>query len=143
MLLEVGMVVEGKVSGITKFGAFILLPEGKTGLVHISEIAEEYVKDISAYLKEDQKVKVKVLSVNEKGKISLSIKKVLEESQPRSRRTYKPAEAEWDSRHSMDRLSFEERLARFMKESDEKMLDLKKNFEAKRGAGSYKRSGAF
>ncbi len=143
MLLDVGMVVEGKVSGITNFGAFVLLPGGKTGLVHISEIAEEYVKNIGEYLKENQKVKVKVLSVNEKGKISLSIKKACEESQPRSGKTYRPAEVEWDSRQSMDRLSFEERLARFMKESDEKMLDLKKNFEAKRGAGSYKRSGVF
>ena len=58
MLVEVGSVVEGKVTGITSFGAFIQLPEGKTGLVHISEIAEEYVKDIKSHLSENQNVKV-------------------------------------------------------------------------------------
>ena len=75
MLVEVGNIVEGKVAGITNFGAFIQLPDGKTGLVHISEIAEEYVKDIKAHLKENQAVKVRVLSVDNNGKISLSIKK--------------------------------------------------------------------
>ena len=74
MLVEVGSIVQGKVAGITNFGAFIQLPDGKTGLVHISEIAEEYVTDIKNHLQENQQVKVKVLSI-ENGKISLSIKK--------------------------------------------------------------------
>ena len=64
MPLEVGTIVEGKVSGITAFGAFVQLPEGRTGLVHISEVAQEYVKDISAHLKENQIVKVKVVSID-------------------------------------------------------------------------------
>ncbi len=137
MLVEVGKVVEGKVSGITSFGAFIQLPEGKTGLVHISEIAEEYVKDINAHLKESQVVKVKVVSVDKNGKISLSIKKATE---PRPIvRTSRPMDFDW-ARNNNDNLSFEERLSKFMKDSDEKLHDLKKNFESKRGGGGYKKS---
>ena len=80
MSVEVGQIVEGTVSGITKFGAFILLPDGSTGMVHISEIDDSYVKDINDFLKQNEKVKVKVLAVDEKGKISLSIRRVREPS---------------------------------------------------------------
>ena len=75
MQLAIGDVLEGKVTGITKFGAFVELPEGKTGMVHISEVSTAYVEDISQYLKQDQIVKVKVINITEEGKISLSIKK--------------------------------------------------------------------
>ena len=71
MSIEVGSVVEGVVTGITNFGAFIELPEGKTGLVHISEVADVYVKDVHDFLSEQDKVKVKVLSIDEKGKIEI------------------------------------------------------------------------
>lgn len=138
MLVEVGNVVEGKVAGITNFGAFIQLPGGKTGLVHISEIAEEYVKDIKAHLKENQSVKVRVLSVDNNGKISLSIKKAFDRTTaPRTCRA--PLEIDWN-RNGSDSLSFEDRIAKFMKDSDEKMHDLKKSFESKRGSGGYKKS---
>jgi S1 RNA binding domain protein len=73
MPVQVGMIVEGTVSGITNFGAFIDLEKGKTGLVHISEVADEYVKNIHDYLKNKQKVRVKVLSVESNGKISLHL----------------------------------------------------------------------
>ncbi|MDP4095043.1 MAG: S1 RNA-binding domain-containing protein [Bacillota bacterium] len=135
MLVEVGKVVEGKVSGITNFGAFIQLPGGKTGLVHISEIAEEYVKDINSHLKENQTVKVKVLSVDANGKINLSIKKALNPNPaPRFNR---PADFDWN-RGNNDKMSFEDMLAKFQKDSEEKMHDLKKSFESKRGSGGYK-----
>ena len=75
MEFGVGSVVEGKVTGITKFGAFVSLPEGKSGLVHISEIAYTYVNDVKDYLKEGQEVKVKVISIDDSGRINLSIKK--------------------------------------------------------------------
>lgn len=81
MSIEVGSVVEGVVTGITNFGAFIELPEGKTGLVHISEVADVYVKDVHDFLTEKDKVKVKVLTIDEKGKIGLSIKQ-LQEKKP-------------------------------------------------------------
>ena len=140
MLLEVGKVVEGKVSGITNFGAFIQLPEGKTGLVHISEIAEEYVKDINTHLKDNQIVKVKIISVDNNGKVSLSIKKAMEPKPVV--RSSRPMEVDFN-RNNFDNMSFEERLSRFMKDSDEKMHDLKKNFESKRGGGGYRKSVQF
>ena len=112
MTLKVGGVVEGVVKGITNFGAFVELPGGKTGLVHISEIADTYVKDIREYLSEDDNVKVKVLSIDG-DKVGLSIRKVKENKEKL--------------------VSFEEKLAKFMKDSDEKQKDIKKNVEAKRG----------
>lgn len=139
MLLEVGKVVDGKVSGITNFGAFIQLPEGKTGLVHISEVAEEYVKDIYAHLKENQPVKVKVISMDN-GKISLSIKKAVEKKP--MVKSVRPVDIDW-SKGSSDNLSFDEKLSRYMKDSEEKMHDLKKSFESKRGGGGYRKSIQF
>lgn len=143
MQVEVGKIVEGKVAGITNFGAFIRLPDGNTGLVHISEVAEEYVKDINTHLKENQLVKVKVLSLDRNGKISLSIKKAAE---PRNNaiRTARPENFDWNHRSShMDNTSFEDRLARFLKDSEEKLQDLKKNVESKRGSGSFKKMAHF
>jgi S1 RNA binding domain protein len=140
MLVEVGKIIEGKVTGITSFGAFIQLPDGKTGLVHISEIAEEYVKDIKAHLKENQSVKVKVISVDNNGKISLSVKRAIDRKPVVE--SSRPVDIDW-GKDSTDNLSFEERLAKFMKDSDEKMHDLKKSFESKRGGGGYRKSAQF
>ena len=74
MALEIGSIVEGVVTGIAKFGAFIELPDKKVGLVHISEVANEYVNDVNDYLKVQDRVQVKIISIDEKGKIALSIK---------------------------------------------------------------------
>ena len=128
MALEVGAIIEGVVTGVTNFGAFVSLPNGKTGLVHISEIADAYVKDINDYVKRNDRVRVKVLSVAPSGKIGLSIKK----ASP----TYRPRSAP-DSRRS--RASFEDKLARFMKESDERQADLRKNADSKRGGRGSRR----
>lgn len=87
MQVEIGEILEGKVTGITKFGAFVELPEGKTGMVHISEVSNSYVEDINQFLKEGDVVKVKVISISEEGKISLSIKK----TQPKPERPQGPA----------------------------------------------------
>ncbi len=108
MSIQVGCIVEGLITGITDFGAFVELGEGKTGLVHISEVAHSYVKDIHNYLKVDEKVKVKIISIGDDGKIGLSIKQLLEA--PR--------------RNKPDSLSFEDKLAKFLKESDEKLQEL-------------------
>lgn len=140
MLVEVGKVVEGKVTGITNFGAFVQLPDGNTGLVHISEVSEEYVKDIKTHLKENQAVKVKVIALNDNGKIALSIKKALE---PKPKTRYnKPADIDW-GRSNNDAMSFEDRLSKFLKDSDEKMQDLKRNVESKRGSNGYRKSAQF
>ena len=81
MQLEVGSILEGKVTGITKFGAFVELPGGKVGMVHISEVAPTFVKEIRDFVKENQVVKVKILSIGEDGKVSLSMKKAMEQPQ--------------------------------------------------------------
>lgn len=85
MSLEVGAIVEGEVTGITNFGAFVQLPEGKVGLIHISEVSNVYVKDVHDFLKEHDKVKVKVLSVDDRGKIGLSIKQLTPPPAPQPR----------------------------------------------------------
>src|SRR6056297_3552605 len=117
MSIELGATLEGKVTGITNFGAFIELPEGDTGLVHISEVANTYVKDINNFLKKDEKVKVKVINIDEDGKIGLSIKQL---EDPSDRIDHAPKK------------SFEEKMSEFMKESSERQQDLK-NREAKHG----------
>ena len=77
-MLEIGSIVEGKVTGLTGFGAFVSLPDGSSGMVHISEVSTSFVKDIKDHLSEGQNVKVKIININDDGKISLSIKKALE-----------------------------------------------------------------
>ncbi len=130
--IVVGDIVEGVITGITKFGAFVELPGGTTGLVHISEIADEYVKDINEFFKKADKVKVKVLTVENNGKIGLSIRQAVEgaTSHKKSGRS-KPA--------PVNKVSFEDKMNRFLKESDERLLDLKRNTESKRGGrGSFR-----
>jgi len=122
MPVTVGSVVEGIVTGITHFGAFVELPDGRTGLVHISEVADAYVKDIKDFVKEKDRVLVRVLS-DANGKIGLSIRQAVRRG-PRDRRSHG---------------SFEDKLARFMKESDERLTDLKRNTESKRGGRGTKR----
>jgi S1 RNA binding domain protein len=141
MLVEVGKIVDGKVSGITNFGAFVQLSNGQTGLVHISEVAEEYVKDIKVHLKENQTVKVKIISVDDNGRISLSIKKA-QETQKSSAKSTRPEEIDWEQQNA-SKGSFEELLAKFMKDSDERMHDIKKSFESKRGGGGYRKSAQY
>ena len=77
MQLEVGAILEGKITGVKKFGAFVALPGGKTGMVHISEVSNSFIEDLSTVLSEGQEVKVKVLNIAEDGKIALSIKRTL------------------------------------------------------------------
>ena len=135
MALEVGQIVEGKVSGITGFGAFIDLPDGETGLVHISEVARNYVKDINEHLSVGQEVKV--LSLDEKGKISLSIKKAQEHSNrraPAAPFSGRPAEIDWGAGNGQKDMSFEDMMASFKQSSDARMLDIKRNVESKRGS---------
>ena len=91
MQIDIGSVYDGTVTGLTKFGAFVKLENGVSGMVHISEVSNEYVNDISEHLSEGDKVKVKVLEINEKGKVSLSIKKALpQQEKPKQQRPSKP-----------------------------------------------------
>ena len=135
MAIEIGAVVEGEVTGITNFGAFLQLPEGKAGLIHISEVSNVYVKDIHDFLKEHQKVKAKVLSIDARGKIALSLKQ-LEEKPETPAKPVRPKEApvmEKRAPRQTGPLSFEDKLSKFMKDSDDRLLDLRRNTESKRG----------
>lgn len=151
MQIEEGKIVAGKVTGITKFGAFIELEGGVTGLVHISEIALDYVNDINDHIKIGENVEVKVLPSEKKGKIGLSIKQALKEKMGISdsgKKTFKkrapgrersappdfsvqPVEFSFVS--DSDDMSFEDKLNKFKQASDERMHDIKRSFESKRG----------
>lgn len=147
MTLRVGEIVEGKVRNIMPFGAFVLLPGNKVGLVHISEVATDYIKDINERLKPGDLVKVKILTVEENGKIGLSIKKALPPKEKKSRRGVKPEESrpvrpveiDWGKPASQE-LSFEDKLSKFKQDSDEKIQALKRSNESKR-SGGYHRGG--
>lgn len=151
MQSQVGEIYEGKVTSLTTFGAFVKMSNGETGMVHISEVAPVYVKDIKEHLTEGQDVKVKVLAVNENNKISLSIKQTLEPVKPagteanykkpqrsfnqdgRSRNTYKSA-----AQPSSAPMSFEDMMAKFKQDSDEKISVLKRSSDFK---GNTRRGG--
>ncbi len=157
--VAVGSILDGKVTGITKFGAFIQIAEGVTGMVHISEVASTYVKEIREHINENQQVKVKVLSIADDGKISLSIKKAepvqSREAQngPREKRNYrdskkpsKPFSSKAPvysppNRQIAENMSFEDMLSKFKQSSDDKMSDLKKYMDVKRGSSNRRRGG--
>lgn len=124
MSVQVGDILEGIVENITNYGAFIKLENGEKGLVHISEVSNKYIKNISEVLEENQNVKVKVLSI-EKGKLALSIKQAMPKQQPKERKQH-------DIKNNESK-SFEDILSKFLKDSEERQLDLKKVFESKRG----------
>jgi S1 RNA binding domain protein len=149
MAAEIGSILEGKVTGITNFGAFVELPDKSTGMVHISEVSATFIKDIHEKISEGDIVKVKVIDINEKGKIALSIKKALpqeEEQKPKRNNGDRPRRSQpqvWTGTQRTDtsNMSFEDMMARFKTVSDEKMSDLKKNSAAKRGTSTPRRGG--
>lgn len=128
MSIEVGSKLQGKVTGITNFGAFVELEKGPTGLVHISEVADNYVKDINEHLKVGEEVTVKVINVESDGKIGLSIKKAKD-------RPARPARSERSSRPQRQERTetFEAKMNRFLKDSEDRLASLKKHTEGRRG----------
>ncbi|CAM4486566.1 MULTISPECIES: S1 domain-containing RNA-binding protein [Paenibacillus] len=171
MAIEVGAKLEGKVTGITHFGAFVDLSGGVTGLVHISEIADNYVKDVKDHLKIDDVVKVKVINVDKDGKIGLSIKQAIDRPEgyvppqrggdrgpgfsgprpgagprpgggPRPGAGPRPGGGDRGGRPfkaAPGKPSFEDKVSRFLKDSEERISSLKKNTESKRGGRGAKR----
>lgn len=165
---EVGKIYEGKVTGITKFGAFVEIEPKVTGMVHISEVANTFVNEIKDHLTEGQQVKVKVLSISEEGKISLSIKKALppppkkasasrQNGQNRSggqggqgagknsqggskgNQSRKSGEKAAPKEPPTPESAFEDMMNRFKASSDERMSDIKKNIDSKRRNTSRRR----
>ena len=128
MQLVVGDIVEGKVTGITNFGVFVEFGAGKTGMVHISEIAPTFVNEINDFVKVGDTVKVKVLSLGDGKKISLSIKQA---NVPK--KSAKPVELDWNSEKTTkaNSTNFEDKISKFLKDSEEKLQDVKKHQEFK------------
>ncbi len=147
MSIEVDSKLQGKVTGITNFGAFVELPDGSTGLVHISEVADSYVKDINEHLKVGDAVEVKVMNVGADGKIGLSIRRAKPEAE-RPQRPQRPSGGRpggsggnrSGGRPSPNRTeNFEQKMARFMKDSEERLSTLKRATESKRGGRGARR----
>ncbi|MGO4890180.1 S1 domain-containing RNA-binding protein [Anaerobacillus sp. MEB173] len=173
MSIEVGSKLQGKVTGITHFGAFIELPDGTTGLVHISEVADNYVKDINEILTVGDQVDVKVINVEKDGKIGLSIRKAKERPPqeerkfekrpprpfnkdgqgqgnfsgprsggPRSGGPRSGGQRSGGQRNNNARptaMSFEDKMARFLKDSEDRLSTLKRQTESKRGGRGARR----
>lgn len=136
--------MEGTVVGITNFGAFVQIEGAGTGLVHISEIANEYVRDVNNHVKMNEKVKVKVLNVDStNGKMDLSLKQAaVPEGPPGMSTPVLPRSYRRGGRGKRELPEgadpvFEEKLSKFLKTSEERLLDIKRNLEAKRG-GRFK-----
>jgi len=161
MQIEQGMVIEGKVTGVTNFGAFVALPEGKSGMVHISEVSSSFVRDINEFVKVGDTVKVMVLSIDEKGKIALSIKRAAEADTAQPKRDSRgQGQGSADRRMSNNSQygqgtpmsppadfvplgrrrdpsvnTFEDMMSKFKADSNEKFSDLKRSADSKRSGG--------
>lgn len=138
MPIEIGSEVEGKVTGITNYGAFIDLGGGAVGLVHISQIADSFVTDIKQHLKVGDLVKVKVMAMTKDNKYDLSIKQVGKANLP----VFRPPRSRGGGGGSKDKPipgSFEDKITQFLKSSEERLLDLKRNIEGKQGGGKKKK----
>ncbi|MFH1347861.1 MAG: S1 RNA-binding domain-containing protein [Candidatus Margulisiibacteriota bacterium] len=133
MPIEIGSEIEGKVTGVANFGAFVELPEGNAGLVHISQIADTYVKDVSKHLKVGDMIKVKVLGSAKEGKYDLSIKQVGKPSWQQGKR--RPREQQEKAVPG----TFEDKITQFLKQSEDKLQDWKRNLDNKQGIKKKKR----
>lgn len=135
MAIKVGEIINGTVTGITNFGAFVKIGDNETGLVHISEVSHDYVNDIKEVLKVGQAIKVKVIDVDGNGKISLSIRQAVKKA------FRKPDEIDWTKADKKQKsLSFEDKVSMFLKDSNErqdgmknKLKEVRKSKKTKRG----------
>ena len=136
MDFKVGDVLPGKVTGIMKFGAFVTIAPGKSGLVHISEISGTYVNEVSDYLTEGQEVIVKIISIDQTGRMNLSIKAASAPASAAPETGFRQPAQRRPSQRPPDDISnpsFEDKLKRFMQDSDSKMSDLRQ-YPDKKGA---------
>ncbi|MHB0912873.1 MAG: S1 RNA-binding domain-containing protein [Armatimonadota bacterium] len=144
MSLDIGSIADGTVVKLAEYGVIVRLEGGKTGLVHISEIADTFVRDVHDYFKEQDRVRVKVLSLNPKGRYELSTKNIEQPERiapsPRPKPARRPPEPVYlgpeasGSGGSEFHSSFEDRMSQFMKDSQERLLDIKRNMDFKQGA---------
>lgn len=144
MDLVIGSIQEGKVTGITKFGAFVAIADGKSGMVHISEVANSYVNDIREFLSEGQAVTVRVMNVDTEGRINLSIKKAQSQAEERPTQSARQPIERRPARAGAPRgaktpidpasMTFEDKLKYFMQDSETRLSDIKHNTDRKNGA---------
>jgi len=145
MAIEVGQVINGKITGLANFGAFIDLGDEKTGLVHISEVSDKFIENIKEELKVGQEVTVKVLSIADDGKIALSIRKA-QENKSKDSSDSKPSTPKKSHRsnnkhqHKGKKQDFDSMMNDFLKDSEDRLSSLKKNNENKRGGRGGRRS---
>lgn len=138
-------IVDGTVTSVMPFGVFVDIGSDESGLVHISELSNNYVKDINEFVKKGDAVKVKVVRIDDDGKISLSMKQAENKPEKREKRektqrvSARPDSYDWTARPS-EEMSFEDRLSKFKHESEEKIRDSKRRMENKR-SGGYSRKG--
>lgn len=149
-MIETGSIIEGKVISVMPFGAFVDLGDKQSGLVHISEISSHYVKDINECVKKGDSVKVKVIKIDDNGRINLSIKqaeekKVRKKDKPEKKAEenkgpIRPADIDW-GRKTDEGLSLDDMLSKFKQDSDEKIQTLRRNNDSKRSGGYSRKSG--
>lgn len=168
MSIEVGQKVLGKVTGITHFGAFVELPEKKTGLIHISEVSDSFVKDINTVLSVGQEIEVKILTISDDGKISLSARQAIDKPATEMKpKTFKPRNdkdnsGDFKPKPKFNKRPFEDRdepikttstngnykksddfdqlMSNFLKDSEDRLTSLRRNTEGKRGGRGGRRS---
>lgn len=144
MSLEVGTKVEGKITGLAKFGAFIDLGNNKTGLVHISEVSDKFVEDINDELSVGQIVTVEVLTIGDDGKIALSMRDKEKEAQQKKEERKAAPVRKQSSRPSQPRQNssrnFDSLMDDFLKDSETRLSSLRKNTESKRGGRGGRRN---
>ena len=138
--MEAGSIVEGKVTRITNFGAFVELEEGKVGLIHISEVADVYVNDVHDFLSEGDTVQVKVVNIDG-NKVALSLKQAKPKPPENDGQNFRQ-NRRGDFRKPQGKMStsFEDKLSKFLKDSDERLTDLKRKTDSKRGGRGSRRS---
>lgn len=146
-MVSVGEIYEAKVLSVMPFGAFVGIGDNVSGLVHISEVSETFVKDINDHIKKGDRVKVKVIKIEDDGKISFSIKQAgggqraeKKKEEKTKKQPVRPAEIDWGQ--NSDELSFEDKLSKFKSDSEEAFRTLKRNAASKR-SGGYSRKGNY
>ncbi|MDR1521414.1 MAG: RNA-binding protein S1 [Streptococcaceae bacterium] len=138
MSIEVGSILQGKVTKITNFGAFVKLPEKKRGLIHVSEVSTKFIKEISDVLKVGDKISVKVISVSDDGKIALSIKQILKLVNRKKNFSHSKT-GDFKGNKVKKDASFDALMSSFLKSSEEKLSSLRRNTEGKRGGRGGRR----
>ncbi|MBI5700463.1 S1 RNA-binding domain-containing protein [Candidatus Saganbacteria bacterium] len=139
MPLDIGSEVEGKVTGVTNYGAFVDLGSGNVGLVHISQVSDTYVTDINQHLKVGDIIKVKVLGLVKEGKYDLSIKLVGKQANQGFAGSFKDKRKKDGGKEKPQPGSFEDKITQFLKTSEERLLDIKRNIEGKQGTAKKRR----